>query len=259
MCRTSSTVIMSLTLALPSDTRSVVRRIHEISGGNRFYALELGRGFQAATSERDVSLPDTLSDLVDARIRGLEPETRRILLAVACLATPSTDVIAGAMGTSTHRVAGLLEPAEADGIVHIDGSSVRFSHPLLAHGVYVNALPADRRAMHRAIAEVVDQPELRARHLARGATSADEKTLSALDDAAHMARNRGAPAAAAELLDLAITLGGDNPERQIRSATHHFESGAAERARSLLDSAIRQLKPGRARAAAASLHATIVM
>ena len=240
-------------------TRSDVRRIHEISGGNPFYALELGRGFKSATSEREVLLPDTLSELVEARISGLEPGTRRTLLAAACLATPSTDVIARATGTSTRHVAELLEPAEADGIVRIDGSSVWFSHPLLAHGVYANTPPADRRAMHRAIAEVADQPELRARHLARGATGADETTLSALDEAAQMARSRGAPAAAAELLDLAITLGGDHPERQIRSATYHFESGAAERARSLLDAAIKRLAPGQVRAAAASLLATIVM
>ncbi|MFG1935083.1 LuxR C-terminal-related transcriptional regulator [Mycobacterium sp. NPDC048908] len=240
-------------------TRSDVRRIHEISGGNPFYALELGRGFRGATPEGMVSLPDSLSEVVDARIHGLKPETRRILLAAACLATPSTDVIARAMCASTQRVAELLEPAEADGIVRIAGSSISFSHPLLAHGVYASFVPADRRAMHRAIADVVDQPELRARHLARGATSADETTLAALDDAAQMARSRGAPAAAAELLDLAIGLGGDDPDRQIRCATHHFESGAAETARSRLNVAMKRLKPGRTRAAAASLLATIVM
>ena len=239
-------------------TRSAVTRIHQISAGNPFYALELGR-FHGATSEHDPALPDTLSELVDARINGLAPLTQRALLAAACLAVPSTDVIAPALGISTSRVAELLEPAEADAIVRIGGSNVRFSHPLLAHGVYANVGPADRRAMHRAIADVVDQPELRARHLARGATSADEMTLSALDEAAQMARSRGAPAAAAELLDLAINLGGDDSERQIRSATYHFESGAAERARSLLNEAITRLKPGHARAAAASLLATIVM
>lgn len=239
--------------------RSAVRRIHEISGGNPFYALELSRGLQVTTPEGEVSLPDTLSELVDARISRLEPQTRRALLTVACLAAPSTDVIARAMDTTVSQVAALLEPAETDGIVRIDGSSVAFTHPLLAHGVYVNVAPADRRAMHRAIASVVDQPELRARHLARGATSADDTTLRALDEAAQMARSRGAPAAAAELLDLALSLGGADPDRQIRSATYHFESGDAERARSLLDAAIKRLKPGEARAAAASLLATIVM
>ncbi|WP_235010011.1 LuxR family transcriptional regulator [Mycobacterium sp. 3519A] len=240
-------------------TRSEVRRIHEISGGNPFYALELGRVFHGATSSGEVSLPDSLSDVVEARIHGLNPDTRHILLAAACLSAPSTEVIAKAMGTSTERVAKLLEPAEADGIVRLNGGSLTFSHPLLAHGVYAGFAPSERRAMHRAIADVVEQPELRARHLARGATSADATTLAALDEAAQMARNRGAPSAAAELLDLAIALGGDDPDRQIRSATHHFESGAAEAARSLLNVAIKRLKPGRTRAAAASLLATIVM
>jgi DNA-binding CsgD family transcriptional regulator len=242
-----------------SFTRSAVTRIHEISGGNPFYALELGRGFAGAMSGHELALPDSLTELVDGRISVLAPQTQRALLAVACLATPSTDVVARALGTSTRRVADLLEPAEADGIVRIDGGSVRFFHPLLAHGVYAGSAPAERRAMHRAIADVLDQPELRARHLARGATSADETTLAALDEASQMARSRGAPAAAAELLDLAMTLGGDTPERQIRSAAYHFDSGSPERARTLLDGAIKQLKPGRLRATAASLLSTIVM
>jgi hypothetical protein len=125
-------------------TRSAVRRIHEISGGNPFYALELGRGNHGGTAEREVALPETLSELVDARIRGLAPDTWRALLAAACLATPSTDVIARAMGTSTRHVAALLEPAEDDDVVRIDGIGVRFSHPLLAHGVYAGVSPADR-------------------------------------------------------------------------------------------------------------------
>ena len=79
--------------------------------------------------------------------------------------------------------------------------------------------------MHRRLAEIVEEPELKARHLALAAASGDELTLRSLDAAAEMARIRGAPAAAAELLDLAMRLGGDTPERGIRSAAHHFEAG----------------------------------
>ena len=63
------------------------------------------------------------------------------------------------------------------------------------------------------------------------ATSGDDVTLRALDKAAESARARGAPAAAAELMDLAIGLGGDSPERRLRSALHHFDAGDHERAR----------------------------
>jgi hypothetical protein len=47
--------------------------------------------------------------------------------------------------------------------------------------------------MHRRLGELVEQPELRARHLALGATSPDPLTLGALDAAAEAARSRGAP------------------------------------------------------------------
>ena len=95
--------------------------------------------------------------------------------------------------------------------------------------------------MHRRLAEIVDEPELKARHLAMAATHGDELTLTALDEAADMARSRGAPAAAAELLDLAIGLGGGTPERRILSAAHHFDAGEPARARLLLQDTIERL------------------
>ncbi len=65
-----------------------------------------------------------------------------------------------------------------------------------------------------------------------------------------MARSRGAPAAAAELLDLAIGLGGGTPERRILSAAHHFDAGEPARARVLLQDTIERLEPGPRRAEA---------
>jgi DNA-binding NarL/FixJ family response regulator len=81
----------------------------------------------------------------------------------------------------------------------------------------------------------------------------DPHTLESLDRAADIARMRGAPAAAAELLDLAIGLGGDTAERRIRLAGYHFDAGDSARARALLEETIAALKPGRLRAEALSL------
>ena len=58
------------------------------------------------------------------------------------------------------------------------------------------------------------------------------------------ARVRGAPAAAAEFLDLAAELGGDTPERGIRRARYHFIAGDGRRARALLEKSIARLAPG---------------
>ncbi|MGX9788837.1 helix-turn-helix transcriptional regulator [Mycobacterium sp. MMS18-G62] len=240
-------------------SRPTLVRIHDLSGGNPFYAIELGRAAAAGASDRELALPDTLSELVQARIGGLPDSTQTALFATACLATPRLDVIARAIDVSMDGVLQLLEPAEAEEIIRVDGNRVRFSHPLLAWGMYESVVGGPRRAMHRRLADAVDQPELRARHLAHGVTTADEATLSALDEAAQLARSRGAPAAAAELLDLAIDLGGDEPERVIRSAAHHFESGDSVRAQSLLEATFLRLNPGPLRARAASMLASILM
>jgi hypothetical protein len=238
-------------------TRADVRRINELSGGNPFYAIELGLAIVHGTAGAD--LPRSLSASVQARAGGLDAEVRGVLLGAAALAAPTIDALAAALDLPVDRVAVLLEEAETAGIVGIAGNRVRFTHPLLAHGVYSQASPAARRVMHRQLAAVMDQPEPQARHLALGATSADPKTIEALDDAAASARTRGAPAAAAELLDLAIDLGADTPERRIRAAGYHFDGGGVPRARSMLEDTIKTLAPGRLRAAAANLLATIVM
>ncbi len=68
---------------------------------------------------------------------------------------------------------------------------------------------------------------------------------------------RGAPAAAAELMDLAIGLGGDTADRRLRSALHHFDAGDQERARTVLEETIEQLAPGDLRAEALSRLAVV--
>src|SRR5581483_9517110 len=133
-----------------------------------------------------------------------------------------------------------LGDAEANEVVAIDSNRLRFTHPLLAHGVYRDAAPQRRRAMHRRLAELITQPELRARHLALSDTGGDPETLKALDMAAGMARRRGAPAAAAELLELALSFGSDEPLRRIRCATCYFDAGDPKRARQLLEATLKE-------------------
>ena len=93
--------------------------------------------------------------------------------------------------------------------------------------------------------------------MALAAARADAETYKALDTAADAARARGAPAAAAELIELAISLGGDKPSRRIRAAEHHFKAGDADRARTLLESTIDELRPGLLRGIALNLLAGI--
>jgi len=230
-----------------SFSRPKMLRIQQTSGGNPFYALELGRAMADESWHDGAPLPSTLADLVRARLGSLTADGRQALLAAACLATPTLELIARATHTDADHVVAILEDAENKGIVQIDGQRLSFTHPLLTRGVYTDAAPAGRRAMHRRLAEIVDEPELKARHLALAAAKGDELTLSSLDTAAELAHARGAPTAAAELIELAIGLGGDTPERRILLAGHHFEAGDPGRARALLEETIDRSAPGTVR------------
>jgi DNA-binding CsgD family transcriptional regulator len=242
-----------------SFSRPRIRRIQEFSGGNPFYALELGRAMDDETWREGTALPNTLADLVRARLESLTVGGRNTLLAAACMAMPTVELIARATETDVESTVATVEEAESKGIIQIDGHRVNFTHPLLARGVYTEAAPPIRRAMHRRLAETVEEPELKARHLALAGAGGDELTLRSLDAAAEMARIRGAPAAAAELLDLAIRLGGDVPERRIRSAAHHVDAGDPGRARSLLEETIDRLGPSELRAEAMLLLGAVRM
>lgn len=238
-----------------SFPRPTMVRIAEISGGNPFYALELARAIESGSNPS--VLPATLAELMRRRIGRLDPGTQDLLLAAACAAGPTVDLLAEVSGVTTERAVELLDEAKSKGIIGFDEDAVTFTHPLLARSVYNDASPRERRAMHRSLADTVALPELRARHMALAASSADPATLEALDAAAEDARGRGAPAAAAELVDLAIGLGGDTPGRRIRSANHHMRAGDIEHARKLLDGLVDHGPLGPQRAMALNLLAAI--
>lgn len=238
--------------------RPAIQRIHDISGGNPFYALELARGMRAgATQERGSPLPRSLGQLVRERIHGLPVDVQALLVSAAALAEPTVERVQSAVSAGSETVEHLLAIAEKADVVRVDGHRIEFTHPVLAAAVYSSAPAAELRLLHRRLAGIVVDPEQRARHLALAAVSADAETVEALDDAAARARSRGAPSTAAELLDLAAKLGAGTPERCIRAAQHHFDAGDPLRARAILEQTVAELPPGSVRAEALTLLATV--
>ena len=112
---------------------------------------------------------------------------------------------------------------------------IRFAHALLASAVSEHEGAERRRDVHRRLAEVEDDSEARARHLALATEGHDADVAAALDHAAHDALARGAPSAAAELLELAIGRTPPGPDVDLTGgklalADAHFSSGAIGRA-----------------------------
>lgn len=237
--------------------RPTLVRIHELSGGNPFYAVALASEMANQAPGAPVVLPDSFAELVRTRLGRVDEHARDALLAVASLADPTVPLIAQATDTTPQHLLEMLDDAETQGVVAVSGNRLRFTHPVLAHGVYSAASPARRRAMHRRLAELLTDPELHARHLALSDPAGAPPTLKALDTAAKMARRRGAPVAAAEFVEMAIRLGGDTPKRRIRSARNHLDAGDSARARGLLDETIAALEPGCLRAEALNTLAVV--
>ena len=119
--------------------------------------------------------------------------------------------------------------------------------PLLSSIAYEQV--DDKRALHARAAALVDEPEERARHLALAADEPDEAVAGALVDAARRARARGAPDAAAELLEQARRLTpGASWRRGVEAAERHLEAGDAERAQAVLDAVLPEVPAGSDRA-----------
>jgi predicted ATPase len=243
-----------------SFNRTMMVRIGQAAGGNPFFALEIARSLpeDAPVSVAALPIPERLLELVEARILALPKRARQALLAAIGLHGPSVETVRAATDQMAAQARRALEVAEARGIIEVEGSRLRFTHPLFAAAVYAMAAPAERRRMHRRIAALSEDIEERARHLALGADGADAGLAAVLDTAAGHAQTRGAPESAAELAEWAGALtppdlAAEILRRSVRAAEYHFHAGELRRAREMLESVLTRVSGGVERARALRL------
>jgi DNA-binding CsgD family transcriptional regulator len=242
---------LSLNLPRPS-----LVRVYEATGGNPFYALELGRALIDGTiREGDgvIALPESLESVVADRLARLPGRTHETLVAVAALAAPTVPMVGG---LSVHAVDD-IERARTLGVLELDRDRIYFTHPLLAPACYSRMPLHLRRSLHRRLADLDVDLEERARHLAIAASGADGDVATVLDEGAAHARARGAALAAAELAELAVALTPADAieaanRRRIRAADHCMYAGDTSGASRLLEAAVGSSEPGALRAEALS-------
>jgi DNA-binding CsgD family transcriptional regulator len=245
-------------------SRLTIRRLFDASGGNPFYGLELARALLQAGAEpapeEPLPVPADLHGVLNARLAALPADTRDALLVASCLRSPTTMILEQASGAS---VLAALEAAAGQGVVAVEEAMVRFTHPLFASAIYASAPAARRRDVHRRLGEIALTLEERARHLALSSEGPDEHVAAALDQAARTAAGRGAPDMAAELAEMAATLTPTDrlPARWRRRADaggYLFRAGDTARARRYLEALVLEMPPGRDRAEALVILATIL-
>lgn len=190
-------------------SKPTINRLLQASGGNPFFALEIARALISGRLQFEpgasFSVPADLAELVPNHIGELPAPTRELLLLCSAVSMPTTSLLRSAV-SDPMRVSSDLRRAVTSGVIELEGEQIRFTHPLLSSAVYSQASDDQRRGIHRRLAAVVLDAEERARHLGLAAESSDLKAAAALEQAASLARARGAPATAAELCELAERL-----------------------------------------------------
>lgn len=245
-------LLTELGLSLP---RPALQRLEQESRGNPLFAIELARAL-ADTGQRPgpgqpLPVPGGLAALLLARMAKLPTSAREALLVSALAANPTSALVERALGGSAGDA---LAHAWRAGVIEIRDDRIQFVHPLYAAAVSAATLPGERRAMHRRLTALVDDPEEEARHLALATTGPDARVARRLEEAAALARSRGAWGAAAELLEQARGLTPpDQPDaarrRAIAAAEHHVHAGDRARARTLVEEVLAEPSPRALRAA----------
>jgi DNA-binding CsgD family transcriptional regulator len=240
-----------------SFPRQTLLRIHETSGGNPFFALELAHALDADVDPvQPLSVPETLEELVRARISGLPASTREALAFAAAFGTTSETIL--------ERVGVAPEALDAAVVAHVierENGTIRFTHPLLSSVLYRD-LGEERWNVHRRIAGIVADPLLHARHLALATEMPEADVARVLEDAARLATDRGASAVAAELSEQALRLtppgeGDERHRRALAAARAHHAAGEWTRARAIATDLLAEAEIGSLRAEALFLLAEL--
>jgi DNA-binding CsgD family transcriptional regulator len=222
-----------LGLSLP---RPLMRHIVESTVGNPLFALEVGRTLVERglpLPGEDVPVPDAVEDLLSMRVAQLTGPSRRVLLAVALSGDLHFDELAAIEDVAA------LEDALDRGLVRLDRDRVRASHPLLAAAATQRSGRRERRDLHRALACVVEDEELRALHLARATERPDDEVAAAVAEAARESSACGCRQDAVRLAEHALRLtpeaSPERPERLLALGKYLERAGEPQRLTELIE------------------------
>lgn len=226
----------------PVDDRVLDRIVVESQGNplalqelpRGFTPMELASGFGTGTS----TVPHRIEESFRRQVATLPATTRQALLVAAAEPVGDPVLVLRAADRLGIGAEAITSPA-ATRLVEVD-SRVRFRHPLLRSAIYYAAADDDRRAAHRALAELTDpvaDPDRRAWHRAQAADGPDEGVAAELERCAGRAQSRGGLAAAAAFFERAAELTPDpmrRGQRALAAAQTKHQSGGPDAALRLL-------------------------
>ncbi|MEV7322000.1 LuxR family transcriptional regulator [Streptomyces sp. NPDC093970] len=209
--------------------RPLLARIVRDSGGNPLLVMELARAVlrlpRLPSPGEDLPFSATMSKVLAETVGALPTESRDAIRLAALLSVARLRDL---------RAAGVdlgdLDAAEDARLLTVAESAVHFSHPLYAAAVRADIPAGLRRRLHRRLADVVPDPDERARQLAACVVEPEEAVAAELEASAERQRRRGAPQIAAGLYEQAARLTPARPadtrgRRRLAAARCRYDSG----------------------------------
>ncbi|MGH0030853.1 MAG: ATP-binding protein [Myxococcota bacterium] len=144
---------------VPDDVAEAIR---ERTGGNPFFARELGRvlaasgRLQVPGAADGAPLPATIRSVLHERLERLSPACRELLQRAALLGRElDVALLARASECDPARALARLDEARAEHVVREDGGAFRFTHGLLRDELLAPLAATQRARCHRSIAEAL--------------------------------------------------------------------------------------------------------
>jgi DNA-binding CsgD family transcriptional regulator/tetratricopeptide (TPR) repeat protein len=226
----------------------ILERIVAETGGNPLALLELPAELTpdqlsgAAPLPAQLHLTSRVEHLFLDRSRRLPPTVQTMVLLAAADDSGEPDLVrraAAALGLADAD----LQAAVDSGLLVESATSLWLRHPLVRSAVYQAATGAQRRAVHRALAEALSghgDPDREAWHRASAAEGPDPAVVDALERAGTRAQRRGGHAAALAAYERAAALCDDPAKRTqltFAAARSAWACGRAGQAQALLSKA----------------------
>jgi DNA-binding NarL/FixJ family response regulator len=170
--------------------RPDVVRIHELSGGNPLFAIELAKLHHSGRKVSEIDELDSLRGVAVARLDGLSRSAIDAARVCALLPRPTVGDVRSVVGPDADDA--LLE-LERDGIIACEGEHIGFTHPLRREGTLDGLGVLERRRYHHRIADAIADPEQSVVHRGEVAVGPDPRLAEALERIADDAVARGTP------------------------------------------------------------------
>lgn len=206
------------------------------ASGNPLGLVELPRSERTVEAQNAPWLPLTerLELAFSSRLFDLPDATQTLLFVAAENDRTSLHEIISAGEAVLGARVGLdaLAPAVSAKLIEIDGTEVRFRHPLVRSAIHQAADLATRQRIHAALAETIqDQLDRRLWHRAAAVIGSDDELADEYDLMAGRALRRGAVAMAIEILENAARLSSTaraKSDRLLRAAELAADLGQPE-------------------------------